>query len=159
MIRNELISMIKLLHQDMEQLTVDAGISPELYMSIIEHDDNTTDVELEALHTWLQILYEGPFAAVAKVWKLHPVSRWNYYFRMGEELTEIRLLRKARSLLNEAWKKPYHFSSRPRRAKKSDIQSERAGSDGDNLGQHGPKVLGASCKRTDRRNTRHPNDR
>lgn len=145
MIRNDLIRLIKLLHQDMEQLTVDSGVTPEVYLSVVDHNDNTPDVELEALLTWLQLLHEGPFTKVANVWKLHPPHRWTYYYRMGEELTEIRLLNKARRSLYEAWKKPYHFTGHTRRAKKADIQPERTGDNVDNRGQHGPEVLGTSC--------------
>jgi hypothetical protein len=106
--RSEVISLVKLLHDEMKQLSVDSGVSPEIYEAVLEYDNATPDVELEALHTWLQVIFEGAYQAVEKVWRLHPRRRWDYYYSMGEELTEVKLLNKARRRLYEEWKKPYY---------------------------------------------------
>lgn len=110
--RETLCQLIKLLHESMEQLTVDAGVSPEIYQTVIQFNDETTDAELEALHTWLTIICEGTYEAVVRVWKLHPRTRWQYYYAMGEELTELKLLNKVRRDLYTEWKKPYFIKRR-----------------------------------------------
>lgn len=122
--RAEVLQLVKLLHNDMEQLTVDSGVSPEIYKAVVEFDDSTPDAEIEALHTWLQILFEGPYQGVVKVWRLHPKHRWDYYYSMGEELTEIRLLNKARRKLYEEWKKPYYVNGHKRRTKAVPVQAK-----------------------------------
>lgn len=92
-------TLIKLFHDEMRQLTVDSGVSPEAYESVLETDDP------EGLRAWLQIISETTYAAVEKVWKLHPRRRWDYYYSMGEMLTEMKLLNRARLKLLTEWRK------------------------------------------------------
>lgn len=122
--RTEVCQLVRLLHDEMKQLTVDAGVSPEIYEAVLQYDDTTPDVELEALHTWLQVIFEGAYQAVVKVWRLHPRNRWEYYYRMGEELTEVKLLNKVRRRLYEEWKKPYYVDGHKRRTQKVPVQSK-----------------------------------
>lgn len=92
-------TLIKMYHDEMRQLTVDAGVSPEAYESVLETDDP------EGLRAWLQIVSEGQYKEVDKIWKLHPRRRWEYYYSLGEMLTEMRLLNKARLKLLTEWRK------------------------------------------------------
>ena len=123
--RVEIERLIKLLHDDMQQLTIDAGVSIETYQLVGSWDETTPDVELEALHTWLQMLYENEYAAVVKLWKVHPRRRWEYYYQMGEYLAEIKQLNYKRRLLYAAWQKPYLVTRRKKRAEESDIRSDQ----------------------------------
>lgn len=119
-----LLNLIKLLHEEMEQLTIDSGVSPETYEQLIKFEKPVQESELAILHTWLQTIFEGPYSELVKIWKLHPRNRWSYYFLMGDQLTEIKLLNKKRRDLYAAWKKPYWVEGHQRRAQKVPVQSE-----------------------------------
>lgn len=144
----ELMQMIKLLHDEMEQLTIDAGVSPEIYEAIVKYDDDVDHDDLWALHNWLDLVFDL-YLEVRKVWLLHPKRRWDYYYSLGEELKEMRLLNSKRKKLNEAWKKPYYAKGCKKHVKGLRVQSEQSGADGDNLGQLGPEVLGTASAGTD----------
>lgn len=103
------------LHAKMRQLTIDAGVSPELYERLLELPEEETSL-------FLQQIYDTHYKDLVAVWRLHSAERWGYYYRVGAELAETRLLSKARGKLNEAWRK---FNKG--RVKKRPVQSEPFG--------------------------------
>jgi hypothetical protein len=107
----------------MRQLTIESGVDKRLYESLGVVTDEMTLEEVESRCAWLQAIFEGPYSRLEKTWKLHPPERWAYYFLIGEELTEIRLLQQHRKKVHEEWKKPNLIDRHKKRIKKVSVQS------------------------------------
>lgn len=106
--RTTLTTLIKLLHEEMQELTVRAGVDDAIYNAVVDFDHTVPDSELHMLSTWLQELRDGAYAETEKIWKLHPPKKWGYYFMMeGHDMKEMQLLQACFKSLRDAWRKPY----------------------------------------------------
>lgn len=111
--------LIQLLLDEMRPLTLEAGVAPEKYQSII---DGIEEDDLFGLHTWLKEVRDGAYQAAFEIKRLLPQEVWDQYKRMGEhDLREQVLLREKLKLLRIAWRKPFHVKrkNKPKRTKET----------------------------------------
>lgn len=100
------IQLVMLLHEEMKFLTLKAGVTEEVYNSIIRGDLDGEDIA--GLYGWLKGIREIQFQNAFAIWDLHPISRWTLFETLEEHgLTEMKLLKIALIKLKQAWKKPF----------------------------------------------------
>jgi hypothetical protein len=118
-----LVRLILGLHAEMKDLTIQAGVDPEKYQTILDVMEAGVQPDLMELHTWLTEIYKGPYDNVLKVWERHKPETWRQFEIMQvNNLAEQVLLRKRYRELRQAWK------GAPRAKKRKIAKSENSDS-------------------------------
>jgi hypothetical protein len=135
--KNQLMLLVNALHQEMKELTIQAGVKENTYIAILEYADQATESELMDLHTWLLEIRDGSYDNVLKVWERHTPETWSMLHLMEVfHLAEQKLLRKNYQSLCKAWRE--HGFKKKKRAKSNidaqgstevSVRSEETGAD------------------------------
>jgi hypothetical protein len=96
------------LHQEMQDLTLQAGGPPEHFHEVIDLDERDPEVDhLEKLD-FLTGIRQNEFERVREIWILLKPEHWaGYELHDIKGLREQRLLEEARKNLRKAWKNRY----------------------------------------------------
>lgn len=93
------------LHAEMEEITLEAGVSKTVYSSILRMPSDILPKEVQERADWLYRVRHRQYEAVRAIWSELPATTWKMYESLrGKTLTGHAELIRRRKALKEAWK-------------------------------------------------------
>lgn len=118
MTKDELVRVILMFHQDMKTLTLESGVDPNKYQSVLDILEEPVP-NLQDLQEWLHEIRNGPYDNVLKVWERHKPETWAMYALYEvHDLAEQKLLRTNQSVLRKAWRDAPRAEKKPKSQQK-----------------------------------------
>lgn len=108
--REKLLYDIRMLHDNMREEVIAAGVQPQQYDFPLRYENKLTKDQLEEFYSFLKTFFEGPYAQLITVRRLRPKEFWDNLsiFFQQHSLTEQRMLRKEQTKVRRAWHTKYN---------------------------------------------------
>jgi ribosomal protein S6 len=99
---------LEALHKEMRELTLGAGVKPEVYDIFCVIDPGISEEEIQEKWLFLNEVRKTAYQSVLEIWRLLPPEVWQRYKEFLETgLREQRLLKERQKVLRFIWLK-YH---------------------------------------------------